>query len=113
MNHDSMWNIFDVFSKIGIAIFRSLIESLSRNHGTFEDDFSLHRSFPPKPIVTNLIENTIKKLKSISNHNGYMLIAIVPKSERAVIIDLMQREVILVLLNINKFISKSGQFQKI
>ncbi|XP_050459014.1 uncharacterized protein LOC126855426 [Cataglyphis hispanica] len=93
MNHDSMWNVFDVFSKIGIAIFRSLLESLSRNHGTFEDDFSLHRSFPLKPIVTNLIENTIKKLKSIPNHNGYMLIAIVPKSEQAAIIDLMQHEI--------------------
>lgn len=79
-----------------MAIFRSLLELLSRNRDTSQDDFSLHRSFPLKPITTNLIENTIKKLKFISNNNNYMLVAVVPRSEQAVIVDLMQREVILI-----------------
>ncbi|XP_029666417.1 uncharacterized protein LOC115237484 [Formica exsecta] len=92
MNYDSTWDVFDVFSKIRMAIFQSLLESLSRNRVTSEDDFSLHRSFPIKPTVTNLIENTIKKLKSVPNHNGYMLVAVVPRSEGAAIVDLMQRE---------------------
>lgn len=96
MNYGSTWDVFDMFSKIRMAIFRSLLELLERNRDTSQDDFSLHKSFPLKPTITNLIENTIKKLKSISNNNGYMLVAVVPRSEQAVIADLMQREVILV-----------------
>lgn len=116
MNYGNTWDVFDMFSKIRMAIFRSLLELLERNRDTSQDDFSLHRSFPLKPTLTNLIEKTIKKLKSISNNNGYMLVAIVPRSEQAVIVDLIH-EVILVLLNIIiikfiiiiiKFISKSG-----
>ncbi|XP_025269754.1 uncharacterized protein LOC105249694 [Camponotus floridanus] len=95
VNYGSTWDVFDMFSKIRMAIFRSLLELLERNRDTSQDDFSLHRSFPPKPTITNLIEKTIKKLKSISNNNGYMLVAIVPRSEQAVIVDLIQREVIL------------------
>lgn len=96
MNYSNAWDVFDVFSKIRMAIFRSLLELLGRNRDTSQDDFPLHRSFPLKPTITNLIENTIKKLKSISNNNGYMLVAVVPRNEQVGIVDLMQREVILV-----------------
>ncbi|CAL1683286.1 unnamed protein product [Lasius platythorax] len=94
MNYNDTWDVFDMFSKISVAIFRSLLESLGRNGGSSEDDFSLHRSFPLKkePTVTNLIENTIKNLKSISNNNGYILIAIVPRNEGVLAVDLVTRE---------------------
>lgn len=94
MNYDGAWDIFDVFSKIRTAFFRSLLESLSRNDGTSEDEFSPRRPFPLKPTVTNLIGNTIRELKSIPNDKGYMLIAVAPGNERASAVDLLQREVI-------------------
>lgn len=100
MNYDGTWDVFDMFSKISTTIFRSLLESLSKNHNASEDDFSLHKSFPLKPTVTNLIENTIKNLKSISNNNGYMLIAIVPGNEGIIAVDLVTREVIICFINI-------------
>lgn len=102
MSYNDTWDVFDMFSKISVAIFRSLLESLGRNGGSSEDDFSLPRSFPLKkePTVTNLIENTIKNLRSISNNNGYILIAIVPRNEGVLAVDFVTREVILVSLNI-------------
>ncbi|TGZ54118.1 Alpha-tocopherol transfer protein-like protein [Temnothorax longispinosus] len=89
MNHDVIWDIFDVFSKIRMAFFRSLIESLHRNDGTFKNDI---KSFSVKPTATSLIGNTIRELKSVPNDNGYMLIAAAPRSEGAAVIDLLQRE---------------------
>ncbi|XP_011632709.2 uncharacterized protein LOC105424269 [Pogonomyrmex barbatus] len=102
-NYDVTWNIFDVFSKIRMAFFRSLLESLRRNDGTLEDEFSLHKPFSLRPTVINLIGNTIRELKSIPK--GYMLIAVVPRSEGAAAIDLVQREVcyFIVILSI-KFV---------
>ncbi|XP_072748887.1 uncharacterized protein [Anoplolepis gracilipes] len=90
--NDGTWDVFDVFSRIRMAIFRSLLELFSRNRDISEDDFLLHQSFPLKPTVTNLIKNMIEKLKSVSNNNGYMLVAVVPGNEQTVIVDLVQRE---------------------
>ncbi|XP_011867240.1 PREDICTED: uncharacterized protein LOC105561666 isoform X5 [Vollenhovia emeryi] len=92
MNYDVAWDIFDVFSKIRMAFFRSLFESLHRNDGAFQNEFSSRKSFSFKSAATNLIENTIRELKSVPNEKGYMLIAAAPKSEGAAVIDLLQRE---------------------
>lgn len=100
MNYDVTWNIFDVLSKIRMAFFRSLLESLRGNDGAVKDEFPLHKPFSFKPTAINLIGNTIKELKSIPNDKGYMLIAVVPRSEGAAAVDLLQREVIIVLLSI-------------
>jgi len=94
MNYDMMWDIFDVFSKIRMAFFRSLIESLHKNDGTLKNEFSSRKSFSFKPTATNLIEKTIRDLKSVPNDKGYMLIATAPRSEGAAIIDPLQHEVI-------------------
>jgi len=79
-----------------MAFIRSLLESLGRNNNGSEEELSSRRPFPVKPSLINLIENNIKELKSLSNDKGYMLIATVPNSERIVVIDLLQREVIIV-----------------
>lgn len=104
MNYDIMWDIFDVFSKIRMAFFRSLIESLHKNDGTLKNEFSSRKSFSFKSTATNLIETTIRDLKSVPNDKGYMLIAAAPRSEGAAIIDLLQREVI------NSLSLKTGKF---
>lgn len=92
-NEGSAWNVFDVFSKIRMAFFRSLLETLSRNDGAFENEFSPRRFDRFKPTVTNLIESTIREIKSATNDKGYALVAVVPRSERVVAVDLLQREV--------------------
>lgn len=94
MNYDVTWDFFDVLSKIRMALFHSLIELLHRNDGGFKDDFLSRKSFSFKSSTANLIENTIRELKSVSNNKGYMLIAAAPKSEAAAVIDLLQHEVI-------------------
>ncbi|XP_020289283.1 uncharacterized protein LOC109857415 [Pseudomyrmex gracilis] len=91
-NEGSAWNVFDVFSKIRMAFFRSLLETLSRNDGAFENEFSPRRFDRFKPTVTNLIESTIREIKSATNDKGYALVAVVPRSERVVAVDLLQRE---------------------
>lgn len=90
----SAWNVFDVFSKIRMAFFRSLLETLSRNDGAFENEFSPRRLYHFRPTVTNFIESTMREIKSATNDKGYVLVAVVPRSERVVAVDLLQREVI-------------------
>ncbi|RLU26596.1 hypothetical protein DMN91_000392 [Ooceraea biroi] len=92
-NFDGTWNIFDVFSKMWMAFFRSLLESVGRNNNTSEEEFSSRKPFLVKPSTISLIENTIKELKSFPNNKGYILIATVPSNEHAVVIDLLQREI--------------------
>lgn len=92
--YDGAWDIFDVFSKIGMAFFRSLLESLGRNDGAYEDEFLSRGMYPLKPTATDSIGGTIKELKSIPTDRGYMLIAVAPRSELANAVDLLQREVI-------------------
>lgn len=83
-----------------MAFFRSLMESLHMNDGALKDEFSSRKSLSFKPTATNLIENTIRELKSVPNDKGYMLIAVAPRSEGAAVIDLLQREVISASLSI-------------
>ncbi|XP_011700382.1 PREDICTED: uncharacterized protein LOC105457427 [Wasmannia auropunctata] len=93
MNYDVPWDIFDVFSKIRMAFFRSLLESLHRNGGAFKDELSSRKSFSLKPTATDLIATTLRELKSeFPNDKGYMLIAVAPKSEAAAAVELLQRE---------------------
>lgn len=100
---DDTWDVFDVLSKIRMTFFRFLLEMLSRNNSAAsEDEFSLHRPFAARPSAITLIESTIKQFKSFPNDKGYMLIASVPSSERAVVIDLLQREVIIALLSVGQ-----------
>jgi len=95
MNYDVTWDIFDMFSKIRMAFFRSLLESLHRNGDTFKNEFSSHKPSSFEPTVTSLIRNTIRELKSIPNNKGYMLIVTVPKSEGVDAVELLQHEVML------------------
>ncbi|XP_028047483.2 uncharacterized protein LOC105831207 [Monomorium pharaonis] len=93
INHDdAAWNMFDLFSKIRMAFFRSLFELLRRNGEMFKDELLPHKPFALTP-ATNLIEKTFRDLKSVPNDKGYMLIASVPRSEGAAAIDLLEREV--------------------
>lgn len=78
-----------------MAFFRSLIESLGRN--VYEDEFVPRNGlYPLKPTVTDSIGSTIKELRSIATGKGYVLIAVVPRSELINAVDLLQREVIVV-----------------
>ncbi|KYN01698.1 hypothetical protein ALC62_07527 [Cyphomyrmex costatus] len=92
MNYDTTWDIFDVLSKIRMAFFRSLLESLHKNDGVVKNEFPSRKQFFLQPTATNLIEKTIKEMKSMPNDKGYMLIAAVPGSEGAAAVDLLQRE---------------------
>ncbi|KYQ52829.1 hypothetical protein ALC60_08024, partial [Trachymyrmex zeteki] len=92
INYDTTWDIFDVLSKIRMAFFRSLLESLHKNDGVFKNEFLSRKQSFLQPTATNLIEKTIRELKSIPNDKGYMLIAAVPRSEEAAAVDLLQRE---------------------
>lgn len=76
-----------------MAFFRSLLESLNRKEGTFEDKFLPRKPFEPT-IVTNMIGKILKEFKFTSRDKGYVLIAVVPKNERVAAVDLLQREVI-------------------
>lgn len=93
-HHEGAWNVFDVFSKIRMAFFRSLLETLGRNDGAFESEFSPRRLYHLRPTVTNFIESTMKEIKSVSNDKDYVLVAVVPRNERLIAIDLLRREVI-------------------
>lgn len=83
-----------------MAFFRSLLESLHKNDGVFKNEFLSRKQSFLQPTATNLIEKTIRELKSIPNDKGYMLIAAVPRSEEAAAVDLLQREVIIASLSI-------------
>lgn len=97
-NYDGAWDIFDVLSKIRMAFFRSLLESLGRKDGTLEDKSSPHTPFLLKPTAVNLIRSIIRELKFISKHESYMLIAVVPRNEQVAVINLVQREVTVVFV---------------
>ncbi|KYN35701.1 Alpha-tocopherol transfer protein-like protein [Trachymyrmex septentrionalis] len=92
LNYDTTWDIFDILSKIRMAFFRSLLESLHKNDGVSKNEFSSRKQSFLQSTPINLIEKTIRELKSISNDKGYMLVAVVPRSEGAAAVDLFQRE---------------------
>ncbi|KYN22849.1 hypothetical protein ALC57_04632 [Trachymyrmex cornetzi] len=93
MNYDTTWDIFYILSKIRMAFFRSLLESLHKNDdGVFKNEFSSRKQSFLQSTAINLIEKTIRELKSVPNDKGYMLVAVVPRSEGAAAVDLLQRE---------------------
>nr|XP_031838864.1 uncharacterized protein LOC116429731 [Nomia melanderi] len=86
---DSAWNVFDMFSRIRMALFRSLLESLGGNAGASEDPGTFGRSHR---MPSNLAD-IVRELKSIQNQKGFILVAATPASELNSVMETLQREV--------------------
>ncbi|XP_024939691.1 uncharacterized protein LOC107266554 isoform X2 [Cephus cinctus] len=90
---DGMWDVFDMFSRIRLAFFRTLLDSLSSNWPGAEDEFSPRRPFPLQANLVDLLGDTIKELKSVSSDKGFILVAAAPGNEISGAVDLLQREI--------------------
>ncbi|XP_012273696.1 uncharacterized protein LOC105696092 [Orussus abietinus] len=90
--NDGMWDVFDMFSKIRSAFFRTLLDSLGGNLGGPEDEFSPRRPFPLQPSLIDLVGDTVKELKAVSGDEGYMLVAVTQAYQLSPVVDLIQRE---------------------
>jgi len=71
-----------------------------------KNEFSSRKQSFLQSTAINLIDKTIRELKSIPNDKGYMLVAVVPRSEGAAAVDLLQREVIIALIKSSDLICK-------
>ncbi|XP_046611661.1 uncharacterized protein LOC124301049 isoform X1 [Neodiprion virginianus] len=91
-NTDGMWDVFDMFSRIRVAFFRSLLDSLGGNLGAQEDEFPPRRPSPLQSNLVDLVSDTIKELKSASNEKGYMLVAAAPGNDLSSTVELLTRE---------------------
>ncbi|XP_043264974.1 uncharacterized protein LOC122404802 isoform X2 [Colletes gigas] len=83
---DPTWNAFDVFSRIRIALFRSMLESLG---GTADETIIPSRRSHPLP--SNL-GDVVTELKSLPNEKGFILVAAAPATELNSAFELLQRE---------------------
>ncbi|XP_076634435.1 uncharacterized protein LOC143348279 isoform X2 [Colletes latitarsis] len=86
---DPAWNAFDVFSRIRIALFRSMLESLGGNVGTTDEMIIPSRRSHPLP--SNL-GDVLTELKSLPNEKGFVLVAAAPATELNSAFELLQRE---------------------
>ncbi|XP_026674680.1 uncharacterized protein LOC108631429 [Ceratina calcarata] len=80
---EAAWNVFDVFSKIRLVLFRSLLESLGGNAAS-EDSIQPRRS--------NLLD-MVEELRSIGNEKGFIFVSSVSGNELDSALDLLRREV--------------------
>lgn len=90
--YDGMWDVFDMFSRIRIAFFRILLDSLGNLSGP-EDEFPGRRELVAQPSVVELVSDAVKRVKSVSNEKGFMLIATAPLNEMSDVVNVIQREV--------------------
>ncbi|CAK9825567.1 hypothetical protein ANTRET_LOCUS3545 [Anthophora retusa] len=86
---EAAWNVFDLFSKIRLVLFRSLLESLGGNTATSEDSIRTRKSHLPQFNLLDLLE----RLKSAENEKGFILVASLPASELNSSFDFLQREI--------------------
>ncbi|XP_054004543.1 uncharacterized protein LOC128890246 [Hylaeus anthracinus] len=108
---DPASNVFDMFSRIRIALFRSLLESFRGGVGA-PDDFVN----PPRkshPVPTNLVD-VVTELKSLPNEKGFILVATVSPSELYLAWEFLQRELsqdtLLVIAGVCKHDAKAIPF---
>ncbi|XP_078049878.1 uncharacterized protein LOC144476617 isoform X2 [Augochlora pura] len=87
-SEDPAWNVFNMFSRIRTALFRSLLESLGRNVASTEESNPYGRSHP---LWSNLAD-IVNELKSIQNQNGFILVAATPASELNSALAILQPE---------------------
>nr|XP_012146517.1 PREDICTED: uncharacterized protein LOC100877368 isoform X2 [Megachile rotundata] len=85
---ETMWNVFDMFSKIRLALFRSLLDSLGGNTENVENS-GPYSSY----IRRSTLANIIAKLKAVENEKGFILTVTVPASELNSVVELLQKEV--------------------
>ncbi|XP_017766278.1 PREDICTED: uncharacterized protein LOC108555233 [Eufriesea mexicana] len=85
---EAAWNVFNMFSKIRLVLFRSLLESLSGNVAATEDPIPSRKSHL---LRSNLVD-MMTELKSVENEKGFILVAMVPTSELNSAFELLQRE---------------------
>lgn len=86
---EAAWNVFDMFSKIRLVLFRSLLESLGRNVAASEDPISSHKSHLLRSNFVDMVE----ELKSVENEKGFILVASLSASELDSALEFLQREV--------------------
>ncbi|XP_046142159.1 uncharacterized protein LOC114880608 [Osmia bicornis bicornis] len=86
---ETMWNVFDMFSKIRLALFRSLLESLGGNIATPDESISSYNPYIRRATLANIIG----KLKSVESEKGFVLAVTVPANELNSVMELLQREV--------------------
>lgn len=86
---DAAWKVFDMFSKVKWALFRSLLESLGGNIAATEESTPSRKL---RALRSNLVD-VVEELKSAENENGFILVASVPAIELDPALELLQREV--------------------
>ncbi|XP_034183446.2 uncharacterized protein LOC117605821 isoform X1 [Osmia lignaria lignaria] len=86
---ETMWDVFDMFSKIRLALFRSLLESLGGNIATPDESISSYNPYIRRATLANIIG----KLKSVESEKGFILAVTVPANELNSVMELLQREV--------------------
>ncbi|XP_076643619.1 uncharacterized protein LOC143353918 isoform X1 [Halictus rubicundus] len=86
---DPAWNVFDMFSRVRMALFRSLLEALGRNVADSEAPIPFGRSHPSSSNFAAIVS----ELKSIQNQKGFVLVAATPSSELSSAMATLQREV--------------------
>ncbi|KAG6804100.1 hypothetical protein HZU73_00814 [Apis mellifera caucasica] len=84
---EAAWNVFDMFSKIRMVLFRSLLESLG-NVGASEEPIPSRRAHFLRSNLMDMVE----ELKSVENEKGFILVASVPASEVNSALENLQRE---------------------
>ncbi|XP_076483086.1 uncharacterized protein LOC117161586 [Bombus vancouverensis nearcticus] len=85
---EAAWNVFDMFSKIRLVLFRSLLESLGRNVAASEDPISSRKSHLLRSNFVDMVE----ELKSVENEKGFILVASLSASELDSALEFLQRE---------------------
>lgn len=90
---DGMWNVLDMLSRIRIAFFRILLESLGNMAGT-EDDLNGKRALPLQPSFIEMITDAIREFKLVQNDNGFILVVAAPENAWSDAIEVLQREVV-------------------
>lgn len=75
------WDVFELLSRIKLGLFRALLNSVIG---------------PPRASQANLTEllaSTVRKLKSVGNGKGYVLVGVVPEVELVPAVKLLRAEV--------------------
>ncbi|XP_076287578.1 uncharacterized protein LOC143212553 [Lasioglossum baleicum] len=85
---DPAWNIFDMFSRVRMALFRSLLDALGKNVADSEEPIPFGRFHPS----SSNLEDIVRELKSIQNRKGFVLVAATPASELNSAMATLQRE---------------------
>lgn len=86
---EAAWNVFDMFSKIRLVLFRSLLESLGRSVSPSVDAAPSRKSHLLRSNLLDMLE----ELRSVENEKGFVLVASVLATEIDSPVEFLQREV--------------------